>query len=89
MLLTGSTFCNFELIETTVPGYSIKRSFKQVGSYFKFILFLSGGIKLNPGLIISTRNDMPWELLPLYTCSSSAEQMDYQIDFLPDICNDA
>ena len=50
------------------------------GSYFKFILFLSGDINLNPGSTTPERNDMLWELLPFNSCSFSAERIDYQPD---------
>ena len=49
------------------------------GSYFKFILLLSGDINLNPGPTTPKRNDILWELLSFHNCSFSTEQMDYQL----------
>ena len=49
----------------------------------------SGDINLNPGPTTPKRNDMLWELLPFLNCSFSTEQIDYQIDSLPETSNDA
>ena len=35
------------------------------------------------------RNDILWELLPFHNCSFSTEQMDYQLDPLSVVSNDA
>ena len=59
------------------------------GSYFKFILLLSGDINLNPRPTVPKRNGILWELLPFYNCSSSTERMDYQHDPLSTVSNDA
>ena len=62
------------------------------GSYFKFILLLSGDINLNPGPTTPKRNDILWELLPFFffhNCSFSTERMDYQLGSLSAVSNDA
>ena len=59
------------------------------GSYFKFILLLSGDINLSPETTTPKRNDKLWELLPFHNCSFSTEQMDYQLDSLSINNNDA
>ena len=59
------------------------------GSYFKFILLLSGDINLNPGPTAPKRNDILWELLPFHNCSFSTEPIDYQLDTLSVVSNDA
>ena len=59
------------------------------GSYFKFILLLSGDINLNPGPTARKRNDILCELLPFHNCSFSTERMDYQLDPLSVVSNDA
>ena len=66
-------------MEATIPGCSIQSSFKQDGSYFKFILLLSGDRNLNLEPTTPKRNDTLWELLPFHTCSFAAEQIDYQL----------
>ena len=62
------------------------------GSYFKFILLLSGDINLNYGPTTTKTIDMLWELPflwePFHNCSFSTERMDYQHDFLHEISND-
>ena len=58
------------------------------GSYFKFILLLSGDINLNPGPTTPKRNDILWELFPFHKCSFSTERMDYQLDPLSVVSND-
>ena len=90
--LTYSTFCTLEQIEkkniteATIPGFTIQSSFKQVWVLCKFILLLLGDINLNPA---PKRNDILWELLPFHNCSFSTERMDYQLDPLSVVSNDA
>ena len=59
------------------------------GSYFKFILLLSCDINLNPGPTTPKRNDILWEFLLSHNCSFSTEQLDYQLDPLFVVSNDA
>ena len=59
------------------------------GSYFQFILLLSGDINLNPRPTTPKGNDILWELLPLHSFSFSTERMDYQLDSLSVVSNDA
>ena len=97
--LTYSTFCTFEQIEKNIlqkrlshDGSTIRLSkvhLNKYGSYFKFILLLSGDINLNPGPTTPKRNDILWELLPFHNCSFSTERMDYQLDPLSVVSNDA
>ena len=93
--LTGSTFCTFEIIEKNIlrkrPSQDAlsKVHVNKYGSYFKFILLLLGDINLNPGPTTPKRNDILCELLPLHNCSFSAERMDYQVDSLSVVSNDA
>ena len=56
---------------------------------FKFILLLLGDTNLNSGPTIPRRNDILWELLPFHNCSFSTERMDYQLDPLSVVSNDA
>ena len=90
--LTGSTFCTFELKSIIQKWLSqdalSKVHLNKYGSYFKFILLLSGEIKLSPGPTTLTRNDRLWEVLPFLHCSFSNEWMDYQLDSIPEIYND-
>ena len=58
-------------------------------SYFKFILLLSDNIDWNPGPTTPKRIDMLWELLPFRNCSFSTQWMDYQLDSLSEVSNDA
>ena len=89
------TFCTVEQIENKILR---KRPFQDAlskvhlnkyGPYFKFILLLSGDINLNPGPTTPKRNDMLWEFLPFHNCSFSTERMDYQLDPLSVVSNDA
>ena len=93
--LTYSTFCTLEQIEKNILR---KRLFQNAlcnvhlnkhGSYFKFILLLSSDINLNPGPTAPKRNYILWELLPFHNCSFSTERMDYQLDPLSIVSNDA
>ena len=59
------------------------------GSYFKFILLLFGDINLNPWPTAPKRNDILWELLPFRNCRFSTARMDYQLDPLSVVSNDA
>ena len=94
-LLTGSTFCTFELIEKNILWKRLSQDalpkvhLNKSGSYFKFILLLPGDINLSPETTTPKRNDKLWELLPFHNCSFSTEQMDYQLDSLSINNNDA
>ena len=44
---------------------------------------------MNPEPTTPKRNDILWELLPFHNCSFSTEQMDYQLDPLSVVSNDA
>ena len=44
---------------------------------------------LNPGPTTPKRNDILWELLPFHKFSFSTERMDYQLDPLSVVSNDA
>ena len=44
---------------------------------------------LNHGPTTPKRNDILWELLPFHKCSFSTERMDYQLDPLSVVSNDA
>ena len=44
---------------------------------------------MNSGPTTPKRNDMLCKLLPFHNCSFSTERMDYQVDYLPEITNDA
>ena len=93
--LTYSTFCTLEQIEKNVLWKRLfqdalcKVHLNNYGSYFKFILLLSNDINLNPGPTAPKRNYILWELLPFHNCSFSTERMDYQLDPLSIISNDA
>ena len=71
--LTGSTFCAFELIEKNILRKRLRVSqdalskvhLNKYGSYFKFILLLSGDINLN--LVLTT----PKKLYAMVTSSFS------------------
>ena len=71
--LTGSTFCAFELIEKNILRKRLRVSqdalskvhLNKYGSYFKFILLLSGDINLN--LVLTT----PKKLYTMVTSSFS------------------
>ena len=56
---------------------------------FKFILLLLGDTNLKPGPATPKRNDILWEPLPFHNCSFSTERMDYQLDPLSIVSNDA
>ena len=93
--LKGSTFCTFELPEKNISRKRVSQDalskvhLSKYGSYFKFILLLSGDINFNPGPTTSKRNDTLLELLPFHNCSFSTDRMDYQLDSLPIVSNDA
>ena len=53
------------------------------------MLLLLGDINLNPGLTTPKRNDILCELLRFHSCSFYTEQMDYQLDSLFVVSNDA
>ena len=75
--LTYSTFCTLEQIEKKILRKRLSQDalskvhLNKYGSYFKFILLLSGDINLNPGPTAPKRNDILWELLPFHNCSFS------------------
>ena len=48
-----------------------------------------GKHKLEPWTNCPKRNDILWELLPFHNCSFSTERMDYQLDPLSVVSNDA
>ena len=81
--LTDSTFCTFELIEKNTLRKRLRISqdalsivhLNKYGSYFKFILLLSGDINLNL-LLTTLKNYILWELLPFHSCGFSTERMD-------------
>ena len=82
--LTCSTFCTPEQkIEKNILRKRLSQDalskvhLNKYGSYFNFILLLSGDINLNTGPTAPKRNDILWELLPFYNCSFSTERMDY------------
>ena len=93
--LTYSTFCTLEQIEKNILRKRLSQDalskvhLNKYGSYFKFILLLSGDINLNPGPTAPKRNDILWELLPFHNCSFSTEPIDYQLDTLSVVSNDA
>ena len=93
--LTYSTFCTLEQIEKNILRQRLsqdalsKLHLNKYGSYFKLILLLSGDINLNLGPTTQKRNDILWELLPFHNCSFSTERMDYQLDPLSVVSNDA
>ena len=76
------------ITEVTIPGCT-KVHLNKYGSYFKFILLLSGDINLNPGPTDPKRNDILWELHLFHNCNVSTERMDYELDPLFVIGNDA
>ena len=61
--LTYSTFCTLEQIEKNILRKRLSQDalskvhLNKYGSYFKFILLLSGDINLNPGPTAPKRND--------------------------------
>ena len=93
--LKGSTFLTFELTEKNILRKRLSQDalsrihLNKYGSHLKFILLLLGDINLKPGRTIPKRNDILWELLPFYNCSFSTEWMDYQLDCLSAVSNDA
>ena len=93
--LTYGTFCTLEQIDISILRKRLSQDslskvhLNKYGSYFKFILLLSGDINLNSGPTSPKRNDILWELLPFYNCSFSTERMDYQRDSLSAVSNDA
>ena len=44
---------------------------------------------MNPGPTAPKRNGILWEFLPFHSCSFSTEQMNYQLDLLSVVINDA
>ena len=76
------------ITEVTIPGCT-KVHLNKYGSYFKFILLLSGDINLKPGPTNPKRNDILWELLSFHNCSFSTEWIDYRLDPLSVFSNDA
>ena len=52
-------------------------------------VLLSGDTNLNPGPATPKRNDIIWEFLFFQNCSFSNEWMDYQLDPLSVVGNDA
>ena len=93
--LTYSTFCTLEQIEKKILQKQVSRDalskihLNNYGSYFKFILLLSGDINLNPGPTAPKRSDILWELFPFHSSRFSTEQMNYQLDPLSVVSNDA
>ena len=53
------------------------------------MLLLWGDINLNPGPTAPKGDDILWELLPFHNYSFSTERMDYQLDPLSVVSNDA
>ena len=92
--LTGSTCYTYALIEKNMSRKRLsqdaesKVDLNKYGSYFKFILLLSGATNLNPGPATPQKNDILWELLLFHNFSFSNERMDYQLDFLSVVSND-
>ena len=88
--LTGSTFYSFELIENSLLRKRLSQDalskvhLSMYGSYFKFILLLllSRDTDLNSWTLL-------WELFSFHNCSFSTERMDYQLNPLSEISNDA
>ena len=93
--LTYSTFYILEQIEKNILRKRLSQKalskvhLNEYGSYFKFILLLSGDRNLNPGPTATKRNYILWELLPFHNLSFSTEWMDYQLDPLFVVSNDA
>ena len=64
--LTSSTFCTFDLIGKNILWKRLSQDalskvhLNKYGSYFQFILLLSGDISLNPGPTTTKRNDILW-----------------------------
>ena len=93
--LTASTFCTFEIIEKNILQKQLSQDvlskvhLNKYESHFKSILLLLSDLNLNPGSTTPKRNDIKWELLPFCKCSFSTEWMDYQLDPLSVVSNDA
>ena len=93
--LTYGTFCTLEQIEKEILRKRLSQDtlskvhLYKYGSYFKFILLLSGNINLNPGPAAPRRNDILWQLLHFQNCSFSTERIDYELDLLSVVSNDA
>ena len=83
---TCSTFCILQQIEKIYYGSNYPR---MIYPKFKFILLLLGDTNLKPGPTTPKRNDILWEPLPFHNCSFSTERMDYQLDPLSIVSNDA
>ena len=92
---TYSTFCTLEQIEKNISRKRLSQDalskvpLNKYGSYFKFILLLSGDKNLNSAPTAPKSNDILWELLPFHNRSFSTERMDYQLDPLSVVSNDA
>ena len=92
--LTYSTFYPFEQIKQNILRERLSQDalskvhLNRYGSYFKFVLLLSGDINLNPWPTTPKRNYILWELLSFHNCSFSCERMDYQLDPLSVVSND-
>ena len=93
--LTYSTFCTLEQIEKNILRKRLSQDalskvhLNKYGSYFKFILLLSGDIKLNSEPTAPKTSDILRELPLFQNCSFSTQQMDYQLDPLSAVSNDA
>ena len=93
--LTASTFCTFEIIEKNILQKQLSQDvlskvhLNKYESHFKSILLLLSDLNLNPGSTTPKRNDIKWELLPFCKCSFSTEWMDYQLDPLSVVSNEA
>ena len=88
--LTYSLFFNIQSIFRVRLSQDalFKVHLNKYGSYFKFVLLLSGDINLNTGPTPQKRNDVLWELLPFHNWRFSTERMDYQLDPLSVVSND-
>ena len=90
--LTYSTFCTFEQIKKYILQKWLSQdalSKVQLNKYFKSTLLLPGDINLNPGPTTPERNYALRELFPFHNCSFSTERLDYQLDPLSVVSNDA
>ena len=93
--LIYSTFCTLEQIEKNILRKRLSQDalskvhLNKYWSYFKFIILLYGDINLDPGPTPPKRNDILWELLSFHNCSFSTERMDYQLDTLSVVNNNA
>ena len=93
--LMGSTFCTFKLIEkkyiteATILRCSIESSFKQLWVILLIYPITVGWHKLEPWTSHTRGNEILWELIPFHHCSFSTERIDYQLDSLSAVSNDA